>query len=69
VSTLQQFHSIISGILAAAECWDWINSNPAKLTHRPRRRPPESDPPTTAEASRIVEKACASPRGAEKDLG
>jgi integrase len=32
-STVQQIHSIISGTLAAAERWDWINSNPARLTH------------------------------------
>lgn len=56
-STVQQIHSIISGTLAAAERWDWINSNPARLTRRPRRRPPEPDPPTTAEAGRIVDEA------------
>lgn len=56
-STVQQIHSIISGTLAAAERWDWINSNPARITRRPRRKPPEPDPPTSAEAGRIVEEA------------
>lgn len=56
-STIQQIHSIISGTLAAAERWDWINSNPAKLTRRPRRKPPEPDPPTPSQAGRIVEEA------------
>ena len=34
-STIQQIHSIISVTLAAAERWDWINSNPARITRRP----------------------------------
>ncbi|HEU5475296.1 MAG TPA: site-specific integrase [Actinophytocola sp.] len=56
-STVQQIHSIISGTLAAAERWGWINDNPAKITRRPRRKPPEPAPPTPTEASRIVERA------------
>ena len=56
-STIQQIHSIISGTLAAAERWDWINSNPARLTRRPHRKPPKPDPPTPTQASRIVEEA------------
>lgn len=56
-STVRQIHSVISGTLAAAERWDWINTNPARVARRPRPKPPEPDPPTPDEAAKLAEEA------------
>ncbi|MEO6085850.1 MAG: tyrosine-type recombinase/integrase [Umezawaea sp.] len=56
-STVRQIHSIISGTLNAAVRWDWIPSNPAKVAQKPRQTPPQPDPPSPAEAARLVEAA------------
>jgi integrase len=56
-STVRQIHSIISGALSAAERWGWITSNPARITRRPKQKPPEPDPPTSTEAARLAEEA------------
>lgn len=44
-STVRQIHSIISGTMAAAERWGWIDSNPARIARRPSPKPPEPKPP------------------------
>ncbi|MFD1044290.1 tyrosine-type recombinase/integrase [Kibdelosporangium lantanae] len=56
-STVRQIHSIISGTLSAAKRWTWISDNPALDARRPKQKPPEPDPPTSAEAARLVEAA------------
>lgn len=56
-SSVRQIHSILSGVLNAAARWDWISSNPAKVAQRPRQTPPQPEPPSAAEAARLVEKA------------
>jgi integrase len=56
-STVRQIHSIISGVFNLAVRWDWISSNPAKVAQRPKQKPPEPDPPSPAEAARLVEEA------------
>lgn len=56
-STVRQIHSIISGALSAAVRWDWLETNPARLAQRPRQKPPEPDPPSPAEAARLVDEA------------
>lgn len=56
-STVRQIHSVISGTLALAERWKWISTNPARVTRRPNAKPPEPDPPSSAEAARLVEAA------------
>ncbi|HEX3781965.1 MAG TPA: site-specific integrase [Pseudonocardiaceae bacterium] len=56
-STVRQIHSIISGFLNLAVRWDWISSNPAKVAQRPKQKPPEPDPPSSADAARLIEKA------------
>ncbi len=56
-STVRQIHSIISGTLAAAERWGWIDNNPARIAKRPSPKPPEPDPPTPAEAAKLAEEA------------
>ncbi|MBN6037737.1 site-specific integrase [Amycolatopsis sp. 195334CR] len=58
-SSVRQIHSIISGVLNAAVRWDWITSNPARIAQRPKQTPPQPDPPSPAEAARLVEKAFA----------
>lgn len=45
-STIRQIHFIISGTLDAAERWDWISTNPARVARKPKQKPPEPDPPT-----------------------
>ncbi|MGH3942177.1 MAG: tyrosine-type recombinase/integrase [Pseudonocardiaceae bacterium] len=56
-STVRQIHSIISGALSAAVRWDWLDSNPARLAQRPKQKPPEPDPPSPADAARLVDEA------------
>lgn len=57
-STVRQIHSVISGALSMAVCWDWLESNPARLAQRPKQKPPEPDPPSPAEAAKLVDEAC-----------
>ncbi|MGW0893297.1 tyrosine-type recombinase/integrase [Saccharopolyspora sp. NPDC002578] len=56
-STVRQIHAILSGTLDAAQRWDWINSNPARIARKPKQKRPEPDPPTPAEAARLSERA------------
>lgn len=56
-STVRQIHAIISGALSAAVRWDWLESNPARMAQRPKQKPPEPDPPSPAEAARLVDEA------------
>ncbi|WP_027935968.1 tyrosine recombinase XerC [Amycolatopsis sp. ATCC 39116] len=58
-SSVRQIHSIISGVLNAAVRWEWIGTNPAQIAQRPRQTAPQPDPPSPAEAARLVEKAFA----------
>jgi integrase len=55
-STVRQIHSIISGTLSAAVRWDWT-SNPARVAQRPRAKAPEPDPPSPADAARLLDAA------------
>lgn len=56
-STVRQIHSVISGALSAAVRWDWLESNPARMAQRPKQKPPEPDPPSPAEAAKLVDEA------------
>jgi integrase len=56
-STVRQIHSIISGALTAAVRWEWIDSNPARVAQRPRAKAPEPDPPSVADAARLIDAA------------
>ena len=58
-STVRQVHAVISGALSAAVRWDWIAANPARGAVRPRQAPPQPDPPSPADAARIVDGAFA----------
>jgi integrase len=55
-STVRQIHSIMSSALDAAARWGWIASNPAEIAKRPKRTPPQPNPPSPADAARIVDK-------------
>ncbi|WP_406048276.1 tyrosine-type recombinase/integrase [Kribbella sp. NBC_00889] len=52
--TVRKIHFVISGALAAAVRWDWIDSNPAADAKKPKQAPPQPQPPTTDEGNRIV---------------
>lgn len=58
-SSIRQVHWILSAALAAAVRWEWIRSNPAEVARKPRQRAPQPDPPSVAEAARILEAAWA----------
>lgn len=53
-STVRQIHSIISGVFRLAVRWEWTDFNPAKVAERPKQTPPEPDPPTSAEAAKLL---------------
>lgn len=57
VSTVRQIHSIISGTMNAALRWEWVDINAAKVARKPKQKAPEPDPPTPAEAAKLVEEA------------
>jgi integrase len=52
--TVRKIHFVISGALAAAVRWEWIDSNPATEAKKPRQAPPKPQPPTAVEGTRIV---------------
>lgn len=56
-SSVRQIHAIISGVLNAAVRWEWIATNPAKVAQKPKQKPPQPDPPSSADAARLVEEA------------
>ena len=58
-ATIRRIHFAIRGVLTAAERWEWITSNPAVLTRKPRQPTPQPDPPTAEQAARIAEAAWA----------
>jgi integrase len=58
-STVRQIHSIISATLSAAVRWEWISSNPARVAQRPRAKAPEPNPPSAADAARLLDAAFA----------
>lgn len=58
-SAILQIHWILNSALAAAVRWGWIASNPAEAAKKPRRKPPLPEPPSPAEAARIIEAAWA----------
>jgi integrase len=57
MSSIRQIHWIVSATFAAAVRWEWIRSNPADNAKKPKQRRPQPEPPSTAEAARIIEAA------------
>lgn len=56
-SSIRQIHWILSAALGAAVRWEWIRTNPADIAKKPRQRRPEPEPPSVADAARIVDAA------------
>jgi len=56
-STVRQVHAIVSGALTAAVRWGWLPFNPAETARIPAKVRPAPDPPSPADAARIVEAA------------
>ena len=53
-SAIRQVHCLLRAALGAAVRWQWISSNPADIARKPKQRAPQPEPPTSAEAARIV---------------
>ncbi|NYE71904.1 tyrosine-type recombinase/integrase [Microlunatus parietis] len=56
-STMRQLHWILSGAMAAAVRWKWVPWNPMEGAEAPRRPAPNPEPPSAADAARIVNAA------------
>ena len=58
-ATIRRIHFAIRGVLGAAVRWGWVTDNPAVIARRPRVPTPQPDPPTVAQAARIIDAAWA----------
>ncbi len=62
-ATIRRIHFAVRGVLSAAERWGWITSNAAVVARKPRAPVPQPDPPTVAQAARIIDAAWAEDDG------
>jgi integrase len=53
-STVRQVHAILSGALKRAAAWGWISHNPARLTMPPSVERADIQPPSVADAARLL---------------
>jgi integrase len=60
-SSVRQIHWILSGALDRAVRWKWIAINPADSADKPPLPHPDPQPPSAAEAARIVNEAWRDP--------
>jgi integrase len=60
-ASVRVVHSILSGALARAVKWRWIAVNPAAAASKPAAPTPDPQPPTLAEAARILTSAWGDP--------
>ncbi len=58
-STLRHIHVVLNGALKSAVRWGWIGVNPIDMIPKPRAPKPQPNPPSAANAARIIEKAWA----------
>ena len=58
-STLRHIHVVLNGAFKAAVRWGWIGVNPLDMIPKPRAPKPQPNPPSAANAARIIEKAWA----------
>ena len=58
-STIRQIHFILSGALKRAVRWRWVATNPIAQAEPPAAPKPNPQPPTAAEAARILTAAWA----------
>jgi integrase len=59
--SVRQIHWILSGALDRAVRWKWIAINPADFADKPPLPHPDPQPPTAAEAARIIKEAWRDP--------
>src|SRR4051794_25225831 len=52
--SIRQIHAVLRGALGQAHRWGWLPTNPAHATRPPRRTKPYIEPPTPAQARRVV---------------
>ncbi|MFC7625265.1 tyrosine-type recombinase/integrase [Microlunatus sp. GCM10028923] len=60
-SSIRQIHFILSGAFKRAVRWKWVATNPIASGEPPAATPPKPDPPSAAEAARILEDAFQDP--------
>lgn len=60
-SSVRQIHFILSGAFKRAVRWQWVATNPIKTGEPPAAPRPNPQPPTAAQAARIVEDAFRDP--------
>ncbi|MDN5853915.1 MAG: tyrosine-type recombinase/integrase [Actinomycetia bacterium] len=60
-SYLRQLHMILNGAFNRAVKWRWVGSNPVQQAHAPSQPPADPDPPSAAQAARIVTEAWRDP--------
>ena len=60
-STVRQIHWILSGALAKAVRWKWIAINPTEIADKPALPHPDPDPPSAADAARLINAAWKNP--------
>jgi integrase len=60
-STVRQMHWILSGAFERAVRWKWIAVNPAEYADKPALPHPDPQPPSVADAARIVNEAWRDP--------
>ncbi|GAA1843794.1 hypothetical protein GCM10009836_23930 [Pseudonocardia ailaonensis] len=53
-STIRQIHVILSGALRRAVRWKWLSRSPIENAEPPKQPPGNPQPPTSAEAARIL---------------
>ncbi|ODU02804.1 MAG: hypothetical protein ABS81_16340 [Pseudonocardia sp. SCN 72-86] len=60
-STIRQIHFVLRGAYAKAQRWRWVSVNPVEFASPPNAKPPEPDPPSAADAARIIDEAWREP--------
>ncbi|GGL18162.1 hypothetical protein GCM10012284_60940 [Mangrovihabitans endophyticus] len=60
-STVRQIHWILSGALDRAVRWKWIAVNPAEYADKPALPHPDPQPPSVADAARIINESWRDP--------
>jgi len=53
-ATIRTLHAVLSGTLGMAVRYGWITVNPMDQVVKPRAQRPQPDPPTPAEAARLI---------------
>ena len=60
-ATVRQIHAIMSAALSRAVRWGWVAINPADAAEAPAAPKPDPQPPTIAQAARILQEAWRDP--------